>query len=247
MKNRPKTKSRLNKALKITSLVLAAILIILSGGFYIYTLDYYRADASAIQIMEGGAERIATVDGMTVFSPDPEQDSGKGLIFYPGGKVEAIAYAPILEKLSQGGLTCVLLKMPFNLAVFNVNAADKVYDRLPDVEHWFLAGHSLGGAMASAYVEKNRGKLEGLILLGAYPVNDSDIPTLAIYGSEDLGLDVAKLDGVTFKTPIVGGNHAYFGNYGEQEGDGTASISREEQQALAVDAILHFIWMQSFT
>ena len=36
---------------------------------------------------------------------------------------------------------------------------------------------------------------------------------------------------------IVGGNHAYYGNYGEQDGDGEATITREEQQAEAVEAL----------
>lgn len=40
---------------------------------------------------------------------------------------------------------------------------------------------------------------------------------------------------------IEGGNHAWFGNYGKQEGDKTASISREEQQQQAVEEILQMI------
>ena len=40
---------------------------------------------------------------------------------------------------------------------------------------------------------------------------------------------------------IEGGNHAWFGNYGQQEGDGTASITREEQQKQVVDAVLDIV------
>ena len=40
---------------------------------------------------------------------------------------------------------------------------------------------------------------------------------------------------------IDGGNHAQFGHYGKQKGDPDATISREEQQRIAVDAIEDFL------
>ena len=40
---------------------------------------------------------------------------------------------------------------------------------------------------------------------------------------------------------IEGGNHAQFGNYGKQKGDPDATISAEEQQTIAVNAIVEFI------
>lgn len=178
---------------------------------------------------------------LTILTPDAANDSGVGLIFYPGGKVEAAAYLPLLERLREGGVACVLVKMPFHLAVFDINAADHVYSAVPSATRWYIGGHSLGGAMASSYVAGNEGGLAGLILLGAYPVNDSPIPTLCIYGSEDIQLDLTKLANVENVIRIEGGNHAQFGDYGPQEGDGTAAISREEQQTQAAGAMLAFM------
>ncbi len=40
---------------------------------------------------------------------------------------------------------------------------------------------------------------------------------------------------------IKGGNHAQFGSYGEQYGDGTAAIPAEEQRKITVDAILQTV------
>jgi hypothetical protein len=40
---------------------------------------------------------------------------------------------------------------------------------------------------------------------------------------------------------IPGGNHAQFGDYGEQRGDPPATIGRGEQQDIAVGAILDFL------
>lgn len=228
------------KPLKIILISLLAVLIILCGGFYIYTLDYYRADSTAHEVMDK-SPNIEINGNMTVFRADPDTSENVGLIFYPGGKVEAIAYAPFLKALSDMGVTCVLVKMPFNLAVFNINAANSVIKQFPEVTNWYLGGHSLGGAMASGYVDKNSSKLKGLILLGAYPINNSSIPTLAIYGSEDIMLDTSKLATVANKIELEGANHAHIGNYGEQKGDGVATMPREEQQAKTVDAILEFI------
>lgn len=240
----PKT----NKKMKTYKKILIGILIfiiVLSGAFYIYTLDYYRASGEVSKMEE--VKNAVSIGNMLIFNSDSQNTllNKTGIIFYPGGKVEAIAYAPLLIKLSNAGITCVLIKMPMNLAVFNINGADKVYEEFPNIEKWYLMGHSLGGAMASSYVEKNSSKLEGLILLGAYPVNESDLETLVIYGSEDLGLDTDKLEGVKLTYKLEGGNHAYFGNYGEQKGDGIASISREEQQNSAIGIIIDFITSKS--
>lgn len=225
---------------RIALVTIAVIILALTALFFVYTQDYYHADETATALLESNPA-IKTTQKFTVLTPDAANDSGVGLIFYPGGKVQETAYLPLLEQLRQNGLTCVLVRMPFRLAVFNIDAANGVYAQFPEISRWYLAGHSLGGAMASSYVEKNSGRLAGLILLGAYPVNDAALPTLAVYGSEDVKLDRTKLATVADKIEILGGNHAYFGNYGEQEGDGTASISREDQQAQTVAAILAFI------
>lgn len=229
---------KVKKRLKIAATIVFASLLLAAGAFYIYTLDYYRADEAAV--MAGEENSIVTKDKMWIFYPE-QQASDTALIFYPGGKVEAAAYAPLLKQLSQQGITCVLMQMPFNLAVFDMNAADRVFGQLPEVKHWYIGGHSLGGAMASSYAGKNTGRLEGMILLGAYPVGAAELPTLAIYGSEDMILNTDKLEDTPNQYVIEGGNHAYFGNYGEQDGDGTALITREEQQRQTVEAIADFL------
>ena len=222
-------------------LTVVAVIIILIGAFYIYTLDYYRATDDVQQLINSEKQRIDVNDKITVVRPEATNDKEIGLIFYPGGKVEAIAYLPLLYHLSQKGITCFLTEMPFNLAVFKVDAAERVFDKYPEINTWFIAGHSLGGAMASNYMRRNYNKVEGMILLGAYPINDADVPTLAIYGTQDIMLDLTKLEDTANKFEISGGNHAYFGNYGEQKGDGQASISREEQQTITVEKIMEFI------
>ncbi len=224
------------KSLRIVLIIVAIILVALAGSFYIYTLDYYRADEVALQTMLDTEQYGKT---LTIFAPQSAPSSG--LIFYPGGKVESAAYAPLLRCISENGMLCVMVDMPFHLAVFDTNAADRVMDAFPEIEHWYIAGHSLGGAMASSYAGSHADRLTGLILLGAYPVNDAQIPTLALYGSEDGLLNKEKLEGTANVIEIPGGNHAYFGNYGEQRGDGAATITREEQQRITAQEISAFV------
>lgn len=92
---------------------------------------------------------------------DPQSETG--LIFYPGAKVEETAYAPVMDGLAQQGIFCVTVKMPAHLAIFKPNAADEVRQEFGEVKHWYLAGHSLGGAMAGSYAAKHESELAGLI------------------------------------------------------------------------------------
>ncbi len=219
-----------------------SILAILTVTFFIYVSDYYRADDVAVAVMQSD-DTIRVQGNLTILTPATPSDTA--LIFYPGAKVEDTAYLPILEKLRQNGITCVLVKMPFNMAIFDPNAADKVFDALPDIKNWYIGGHSMGGAMASSYAANHKSKVQGLILLGAYIYGDFPPENaLTVYGTLNANLE-EKINYTENIVIIEGGNHAQFGNYGLQKGDPPATISREEQQDIAVQAILDFIQARS--
>jgi hypothetical protein len=228
------------RSLKIILVSLLSLIAILLLGFYMYTLDYSKSDDS-VKALISTSNNIEVDKNITTVTSTIQTDESIGLIFYPGGKVESSAYLPLLEKISQRGITCFLVDMPLNLAIFDLDAATTVMESHSEIDRWYLAGHSLGGAMASSYVKDNYENLDGLILLAAYPLNDAPIDTICIYGSFDTVLDQTKLDGVSNKFEISGGNHAYFGNYGKQKGDGVAAITREEQQDITLNKIMEFI------
>ena len=127
------------------------------------------------------------------------------------------------------------------MAIFDANAAAKIIDQFPDIKNWYIGGHSMGGAMASSYASKHQDRVKGLILLGAYIYGNYPAEnTLTVYGT----FNTSVADKINYTENIVvieGGNHAQFGNYGKQKGDPDATISREEQQSIAVAAIKEFL------
>ncbi len=227
----------MKKWLKRILIAFLLLIIVLGGAFLIYATDYYRADEKATAILQSGVPQV----GGNLIVLRPEEAFDTALIFYPGAKVEYTAYLPILEKLRQQGIASVLMKMPFNMAIFSVNAADRAFQALSGVRNWFIGGHSMGGAMASSYAAQHPDKVKGLVLLGAYIYGGvSPKNAVTIYGTLNASLEknINYTDNVVI---IPGGNHAQFGNYGEQRGDPLATISRDEQQDIAVQAILTFI------
>ncbi|MEI7883920.1 MAG: alpha/beta hydrolase [Clostridia bacterium] len=233
---------KFKKAWKISLFVILGLVVMLTGLFLLYVSDYSRADQVALDVLASGQVESFNQGEYLVFAAKEGGVASKdGLIFYPGGKVEYSAYAPLLQQLAEQGITSVLVKMPFNLAVFGIDKGAKALELAPEVKNWYIGGHSLGGVMASSFAEKQQNALSGMIFLGAYSISKASLPILEIYGSEDKGLDKTKLAKVSTKIEILGGNHAFFGNYGTQKGDGTATITRAEQQKITVEGIANFI------
>lgn len=226
-----------------TSVVLALAIIV--GACAIYLGDYYRADNEAIGAFLPQGSTWNKESGRIVFEPE---GATKGFIFYPDGKVEYTAYIPLMQACAEKGILCVLVEMPFNLAVFDVNAADGIQKDYPEIEEWYIGGHSLGGSMAASYLADNADDYEGLILLGAYStvdLSDTDLAVLSVFGSEDKVMNREKYEDNKSNLPsnftefvIDGGCHAYFGMYGAQTGDGTPTITNEAQIRLTVENIV---------
>ena len=180
---------------KIGAFLLAGIAILLAvSGIYLGT--YYHADVTAIE--QFAIESTATIqeaqNGNLTWEPE---NAAAGLIFYPGGKVEHTAYIPLMEALSSRGILCVLVEMPFRLAVFDLNAADGIQEQYSEIEDWYIGGHTLGGAMAASYLSGCADSYEGLLLLGSYSTEDfsnTDLSVLSIYGSEDTVLNREKYE-----------------------------------------------------
>ena len=237
-------KKSLKQRLRMAAIITLAVLAVLTGGFFWYASDYYRAEDTALAVL-AQEDGITVRDNLTILSPSYPTDTA--VIFYPGAKVEGAAYLPLLDQLRQTGVTCILVHMPFRMAIFDANAAEDVMEQFPDIQRWYIAGHSMGGAMASQFASSHPDQADGLILLGAYLYGDyPPEDTLTIYGSLNQSVE-DKIDYTENIVEIEGGNHAQFGNYGPQKGDLPAGISAEEQQRQTVEVIQSFLADRSGT
>lgn len=230
----------MGKKLKITIIIIIIAVI----GLGIYLSDYYHAEDTAVAYLNGSdnVSVVKTSNGLLLDG----NGNDTALIFYPGAKVEYTSYLPMFSKLASRGVDCYIVEMPFNIAFFGKDSADTIIKN-SSYEHYFISGHSLGGVMASDYVNHSN-TIDGLILFAAYPTESVNVPTLSIYGSNDTVLNMEKynesksLFASNFTEFIInGGNHEQFGYYGHQSGDGQANISAESQQEACIDEIIKFI------
>lgn len=238
--------------------IIPGILLILGIAFLVYRGSNYNADSIACASVTSPAFGISTEEIKSkgfIFNREalafiPDEETTTGIIFYPGAMVEYTAYAPLLEACAQKGIMCILVKMPLNLAIFGETFADYFKEMYPNITEWYIAGHSLGGAIAAYHMENNYEGYEGIIFLAAYSAKDltaTGLKVLSIYGSEDKVLNKEKyascLSNLKEYTEYVikGGNHAGFGCYGEQRGDGKATISNREQISITAEYISDFI------
>lgn len=230
--------------------ILFGLVLLFLAIIMVYLNDYYKAEKSFPEYQM--TSRIQMEEGNRMIKLSPiEGDNHTGIIFYPGGKVEYTAYVPLLEELVSLGYTCYLCQMPGNLAIFDHDRAADIIQMEEDITTWYLAGHSLGGAMASSYAKKNPNTLEGLIFLAAYAAFDlskENLDTLSIAGSNDQVLNWETYEENKAFAPasckyllLEGANHGGFGDYGEQDGDGEATITKEEQWKLTAKEIDLFI------
>ena len=229
------------------------ILVVIIGAIYFLNSGYEPMEES-LEALES-SETVTVMEGEYGYEFIPLGGAEKALIYYPGGLVDHRAYAPFMHQLAEEGIAGFLVRMPFDLAVFGSSRAGGVMEKYEaEIDHWVIGGHSLGGAMAARFVDRNPDAgVEGLILFASYPGggNDlserDDLSVLSIYGTRD-GLVSEEnfadspnlLPSDTRWLEIEGGNHSQFGYYGFQDGDREAEITREEQHQLMIEGVKAF-------
>jgi hypothetical protein len=228
-------------------LILVGLLVIGVAAFVVWGSTPLGPAPEALVALRSDARVQVTAGRWLVFQP-LESWAETGLIFYPGGRVDPRAYAPAAHLIASQGYMVVIVPMPLNLAVLGAGRASQVMATFPQVRHWAVGGHSLGGAMAASFAHSHAGAAQGLVLWAAYPSSSDNlaeqrIEVVSIYGTRDGLATGAKIEASrallpagTRWAPIEGGNHAGFGWYGAQPGDGQATIDRAEQQKQTVQA-----------
>lgn len=241
---RKRLKKKPPMALHILISLCAAIIVIGAACFAYLSIYTPAQDVTVEAFANSGGAKVSKFDSGYFVDGNGDKTA---LVFYPGAKIDSKAYLPLMKKLADGGIDCFLLDVPMHMAIFDMNAADRITDN-SNYDTWIISGHSMGGIAAAKYA-CDHDNVDGVVLLSSYPTSQLPESTalLSIYGTEDNVLELkayeeSKKYFPSNSTEVVldGGNHSQFGNYGDQTGDGTATISGEEQQSKTAKAILDF-------
>lgn len=233
-----KTERKKHGKVKKILLIFVALFLILCTAVFAVCIIPCKTHNIPVEVFNSDDDiTVMEIDGgATAFVPE---NPFAGIIFYPGARVKAEAYAPLMRALAQKGIVAVSLDVPFNLAFFDVNAADGIKEQFPNVKKWYVGGHSLGADVAGMYLAKHTEEFDGLVLFAGFITNDlknTDLSVLSVYGENDGVLTGDLYTGCLKYLPddfyeyvIPGGNHAGFAYYGPQAGDNEATISKDEQ------------------
>lgn len=238
------------KLLKRILLGLLVIVVLAGIGFVVWAETPLGPAPEALAALESDSQVTVKVGEYITFTPAGQEPASVGFIFYPGGRVDARSYAAPLHQIAAQGYFVALVPVRLNLAFFDINAAAPVIADHPEIEHWVVGGHSLGG-VASELFAKDRSDVAGIVFWASYPADEgikySDLRVLTIYGTNDMA-GVASFEETKSLNPpgtqyvvIDGGNHSQFGDYGFQPGDNQATISRADQQAQIIEATVQFL------
>lgn len=242
------TKQR-SKYQKIIIGIVSILGILFMGSWLVLQTKMHQPSIQAQRVSESAKEE----KHYTFYSGRNKESIG--LIFYPGGLVDPASYSLWARQVAQAGYDVYVVHFPLNLAVLAPNRAEEIQAAHPK-KRFVLAGHSLGGVMASRYLVSNADAIEGMVFLASYPdqkgaLNTLEVPVLSITGTNDGVLNAEAYESAKQYLPsdtryevIKGGNHAGFGSYGKQKGDHQATISNDEQQAAIRQQLIQ--WLEQF-
>ena len=253
MARRPRRRARIARLFGIVVLAVVVLAVVVVGvaGFLVYAQPQPILPEASAALASTADVEVSTAGRDLVFRPIGVAPT-VGLILYPGGKVPPAAYAPAAHEIvAVSGALVEIVDVPFNFAVFDIDAASRVIGREPEIATWVVGGHSLGGAMAAQYMASHPDSVDGLVLWSSYSASDlsgQPVRVLSIYGSLDGGAATftspanrAKLPMDSTFIEIDGGNHEQMGWYTGQPNDPPAELSRADQQDQVVIATASFL------
>jgi predicted esterase len=238
--------------------IIRIIWITLGVLFLLWMGNSFRAQGFERAILE--SDQMVAVEEtkqLIHFQPNNNQQL-TSFIFFPGGLVAPEAYAPMSRTLSEQGFNVFILKLPFGSAPLASQQAKVMEQALEimevneSIQHWAVGGHSRGAAIAARFAHLYGEYFDSLILIGtshpkeeAFDLSSTTLAVTKIYATNDGLASVEEVKAGSQFLPddtkwvlIEGGNHSQFGYYGSQLGDNAATISRERQQELTVNAVL---------
>jgi pimeloyl-ACP methyl ester carboxylesterase len=238
--------------LAVPLLVLSFLLVVVLG----YARPFVATPTATAALRSEQGVRFSDRLGWYELIPAREDSAGEaikpttGIVFVPGARVDSRAYARVLRPLAEAGYLVAVLKEPLGLAIVDGDHGRKVLDLHPEIAHWVVGGHSLGGTVAASLADDDD-RVEGLMLFASYPADPivrNDLQVLSISGTADGLVTQADIEASRADLPpsasfvvINGAVHSSFGDYGDQPGDGTPTIDRSAAQAEISKATLAFM------
>ncbi len=231
--------------------IAALIAIILTAAIAAYLAPAGLEESAALALASDSDLRVLRDKGGISMLPQAQADIG--FIFYAGARVPPAAYAPLLRPLAERGIAVFIPQLPFNFAIFAIDRASSIIDANPDITRWYLGGHSLGGASAAFFAGKYPETVEGIAFLASYPSEQADLSSwqgraLSIAADRDGLATLEKFEAASAYLPrdtvsivLEGANHAGFGHYGAQKGDGVATMPKAEQERRSAEALYAFL------
>lgn len=234
------------------ALGLFAVVVLGATGFFVWAKTPMSATAASLAaVADDDRVDVSSTPDTVVMRPAATSASGQGLVFVAGARVDPQAYEQVFAGLVATGVTVVIERPVLGFGILDPRPLSTFTDLAPEVDVWAVGGHSLGGVRACRYAADDA-SVDALVLFGSYCATtdlsgDDDLAVLSLGGSRDglstpekiaryrdmlpAGATVVELDGT---------NHAQFGSYGEQPGDGEATVSDREAHELVTGRLTSF-------
>ncbi len=234
------------RRIRITGWTALTSLLVTLVGFLTFFHIVFPADrAATLDVFRDSRVTVEARDNRVIMSPTQDTAS-VGMLYFPGARVDPYSYLYPLVDIAAEGTTVVIVDPLFNMALIDSRGVGELTRDLPEVAEWVLAGHSLGGVKAC--LEADHPSVIHLVLFASYCATDIsslDIGVLQIVGDQDglldndLRLEALSLLPASEDATLVipGANHADFGTYGPQPGDGPSSFTDEEMRAIITEAL----------
>lgn len=226
------------RRIRITGWTALSFLLTTIVGFLAWAHVVYPADrAATIEVYRSGLVTVDNHPQGIIISPTSADIAEEVFVFYPGGRVDPLAYLPPLAHTAHTlGLRVVISKPPLNLAIADTRAIGDLASLAGPHGAIIAAGHSLGGVRGCLNAEDPR--VSHLVLFASYCANDltrrDDLRVLTVLGTNDGLTERQRVDAAAVSLPpgstvvtIRGANHASFGAYGPQTGDGPSDITSD--------------------
>jgi hypothetical protein len=238
------------RRIRITGWTALSSLLVTLVGFLVFFHIVFPADrAATLEVFRDTRVQVYHDDGRVIMSPT-DTAHHRGILYFPGARVNPYSYLhPFVDVVAEGA-TLVVVDPLFHMALLDPRDVDDLTQDFPGITHWVVAGHSLGGVKACLMVDNPA--VRGLVLFASYCASDirrSEVLVIQVVADQDLLITPQQREDSRPFLPdarkivtLTGANHASFGTYGPQPGDGMSTLDRTQMRAAITEIMTSELW-----